>query len=321
MKRIIILKTKRVVLKRQVEQAVRDSEGVQTPYWLGRALLLFSVMLPFLISCSGNTRTRPSLDKNTNPILSSSANTSLQVVAAENFWGSIATQIGGDRIKVTSIITNPNTDPHNYEPKPTDARTIANARYIILNGAGYDPWGQKLVDANPVNGRKVLNIGDLVGKKSGDNPHLWYSPEYIMRVVDQITDDFKKLDPQNATYFDQQRQQFVSVGLKDYNSTINTIKQKYHDTPVGSTENIFAYMSQTLGLNLITPPKFMTAISENQEPTVADKVTFDQQIAHKQIKVLQLTELNTRHKRINAKSPKCRYSSCSHHRDAHSSDY
>jgi zinc/manganese transport system substrate-binding protein len=250
-------------------------------------------MLPFLISCSGNTRTRPNLDKNANPNLSSSPNTSLQVVAAENFWGSIATQIGGDRIKVASIITNPNTDPHNYEPKPTDARTIADARYIILNGAGYDPWGEKLLDANPVKERKVLNIGDLVGKKSGDNPHFWYNPEYVMRVVDQITDDLKKLDPQNATYFDEQRKQFVSLSLKDYNSTINTIKQKYYNTPIGSTESIFAYMSQSLGLKVITPPKFMTAISESQEPTVADKVTFDKQITQKQIKVLVFNSQNS----------------------------
>jgi zinc/manganese transport system substrate-binding protein len=232
-------------------------------------------------------------DKNARSIASTSANTSLQVVAAENFWGSIASQIGGDRIKVTSIITNPNIDPHDYEPKPTDARTIANARYIILNGAGYDPWEQKLLDANPVNGRKVLNIGDLVGKKSGDNPHLWYSPEYVIRAVNQMTDDLKKLAPENATYFDQQRRQFVSVGLKDYNNTINTIKQKYYGTPVGSTESIFAYMSQSLGLNLTTPPKFMEAIAESQEPTVADKVTFDRQITQKQIKVLVFNSQNS----------------------------
>src|ERR1051326_5528159 len=87
----------------------------------------------------------------------------LSVVAAENFWGSIASQLGGDRVAVTSIITNPDTDPHDYEPTPADARTLASAKYVIVNGIGYDPWASKLIDANPVTGRAVLNVGDLVG--------------------------------------------------------------------------------------------------------------------------------------------------------------
>ena len=264
-------------------------------------LLAFSVLLPLLTSCGGgSTTTSSSPNPNTNPSpaakdvqANSTSTTAVQIVAAENFWGSIASQVGGDRVKVTSIITNPATDPHDYEPKPTDARTVASARYFILNGAGYDSWGQKLIDANPVNGRKVLNVGNLVGKKEGDNPHLWYSPEYVMRVVDQITADLKNLDQADAAYFDQQRQQFVTVGLKDYNDTINTIKQKYQGTPVGSTESIFAYQSQPLGLNLTTPPKFMTAISEGQAPTASDKATFDKQITQKQIKVLVFNSQNS----------------------------
>ncbi len=257
-------------------------------------LYAFSVLLLLLASCGGGTTTSSSSKTNTSssPADSTSA-TPVQVVSAENFWGSIASQVGGDHVKVTSIITNPNTDPHDYEPKPTDARVVANAQYVILNGAGYDAWGQKLLDANPVNGRKVLNVGDLVGKKEGDNPHLWYSPEYVMRVVDQVTADLKNLDQADAAYFDQQRQQFVSVGLKDYNDTINTIKQKYQGTPVGSTESIFTYLAQALGVNLTTPPKFMSAISEGQAPTASDKATFDQQITQKQIKILIFNSQNS----------------------------
>jgi zinc/manganese transport system substrate-binding protein len=131
------------------------------------------------------------------------------VAAAENFWGSIVAQVGGDRVKVTSIITNPDTDPHDYEAKPTDARSVASARYVIVNGAGYDPWATKLLAANPVPGRKVLNVGDLVGKKAGDNPHLWYSPSYVRQAIDQITADLKSIDPADATYFDEQRTQYI----------------------------------------------------------------------------------------------------------------
>lgn len=210
----------------------------------------------------------------------------LQVVVAENFWGSIARQEAGTHARVTSIITNPNADPHSYEPTTGDARLLATARYVILNGAGYDPWGQRLLNANPVKGRRVLIIGDLIGKKEGDNPHMWYSPSYVERVALQITFDLQSLDPADRAYFAQQHTWFMNVGLKAYHQEISLIARKYHGVPVGSTESIFQYLAQGLHLNLISPYGFMKAISEGTEPTAQDKVTFDRQIAKKQIKVL-----------------------------------
>ncbi|HUZ02331.1 MAG TPA: zinc ABC transporter substrate-binding protein [Thermomicrobiaceae bacterium] len=216
----------------------------------------------------------------------------LQVVAAENFWGSIAAQLGGDKVQVTSLIVNPNTDPHSYEPTPADARTVADARYVILNGAGYDPWVQKLLDANPVGGRRALNVGDLVGKKAGDNPHLWYNPDYVDQVVARITADYQALDPADAAYFAQQQTQFTTSGLKDYHDLLSTIRQQYAGTPVGSTESIFVYMAGALGLNLTTPPGFMNAVSQGTDTPAADKATFDRQVTQKQIDVLILNRQN-----------------------------
>src|SRR5947209_19357611 len=89
----------------------------------------------------------------------------IQVVATENFWGSIAAQVGGSHVHVTSIIVDPNADPHSYEPTAVDARTVADAQYVIVNGAGYDPWADKLLQANPAIGRKELNVGDFNGKQ------------------------------------------------------------------------------------------------------------------------------------------------------------
>src|SRR5712691_11938280 len=109
--------------------------------------------------------------------------TSIHVVAAENFWGGIAAQLGGDRVQVTSVITNPATDPHEYEPTAFDARTLAGAQLAIVNGIGYDPWTPKLLAANPVKGRIVLTVGDLVGIKPGGNPHRWYSPSDVQQVI------------------------------------------------------------------------------------------------------------------------------------------
>jgi len=111
----------------------------------------------------------------------------LEVVAAENFWGSIAAQLGGEKASVRSIVANPNSDPHSYEPTAQDARTLASARFVIVNGIGYDNWAPKLVEASPLGGRVVLNVGQTLGLKVGENPHQWYSPTHMRVVANQIT--------------------------------------------------------------------------------------------------------------------------------------
>jgi zinc/manganese transport system substrate-binding protein len=217
----------------------------------------------------------------------------LQVVAAENFWGSIAAQLGGDRVHVTSVITSPATDPHDYEPTPADARTMAGARVAIVNGIGYDPWASKLIAANPVDGRAVLTVGDLVGIKAGGNPHRWYSPSDVQKVIRAIVRTYTKLAPKDAAYFKQQEARFQTQGLGQYKRLIATITRKYHGVSVGASESIFAPLAQALGLNLVTPPTFLKAISEGAEPTVADKTTVDRQIAKKQIKIWVFNSQNS----------------------------
>jgi zinc/manganese transport system substrate-binding protein len=223
---------------------------------------------------------------------STGSSTKVVVVAAENFWGSIATQLGGAHAQVVSIITNPDTDPHDYEPTPQDGRTVAQAQYVIANGAGYDPWAAKLVSANPAGGRTMLTIADLAGRKEGDNPHMWYSPSIVMKVVDRITADLKKADGADASYFEQQRRSFESTSLARYNQLRAQIKQKYAGVPVGATESIFEDLAADLGLNLTTPPEYMHAISEGNDPSAKDKSTFDSQIAGRQIKVLVFNRQN-----------------------------
>jgi len=209
----------------------------------------------------------------------------LNVVAAEDFWGSIAQQLGGDRVEVTNIITNPAADPHDYEPTSEDARTMAGAQMAIVNGIGYDPWATKLLDANPSSGRTVLTVGDLLGLKEGDNPHQWYSPASVQKVIEEITADYKRADPGHAAYFDAQQHRFETVGLARYHRLISQIRSRYAGTPVGASESIFAALAPSLGLKLLTPTGFLDAISEGTDPTPADKASADSQIADKQIKV------------------------------------
>jgi zinc/manganese transport system substrate-binding protein len=209
----------------------------------------------------------------------------LNVVAGENFWGSIAAQLGGAKVIVHSVVTDPNADPHEYESNTTDARAFADADLVILNGAGYDDWGQKLLDANPSSHRTVLNIAQLLGKKPGDNPHFWYQPEYVTTVADKIASSFKAIDPADAAFFDQQRTALTNA-FEPYKDRLAAIRSKFAGTPIGSTESIFVYMAVALGLDLISPPEFMNAIAEGNDPPAAAVAMFHDQIEKKKIKAL-----------------------------------
>ncbi|WP_369354904.1 metal ABC transporter solute-binding protein, Zn/Mn family [Streptomyces sp. cg2] len=217
----------------------------------------------------------------------------IQVVAAENFWGSIATQLGGSHVHVTSIIANPDTDPHDYEPTAADARTVAGAQYAIVNGIGYDAWADKLLAANPGNGRTELKVGDLVGIKPGGNPHRWYSPDDVHKVIEKITADYKKIDPSDAAYYDQQKTAVEAKALAGYNKLIADIKTKYAGTPIGASESIVTPLSDGLGLKMLTPETFLDAMSEGSDPTAKDKATIDQQIKNKQIKLYVYNSQNS----------------------------
>lgn len=209
----------------------------------------------------------------------------LQVIAGQNFWGSIAAQLGGSHVSVTSIVTNPNTDPHEYESSATDARAFATADYVILNGAGYDNWGQKLLSANPNQGRKVFMVADLLNKKAGDNPHFWYNPAWVDKIADAITADYRALDPADAGYFIQQREAF-KIALTPYRDAIAYIRAHFGGVAVGSTESIFVYLAQALGVNLISPSEFMQAISEGIDPPAQTVAQFQDQISRHQINLL-----------------------------------
>ena len=205
-------------------------------------------------------------------------------MAAENFWGNIAGQIGGKHARVASIITSPNTDPHSYEPTAANARTVAGARFVIENGIGYDPWVPKFLAADQGH-PTVLDVGHLLGVADGGNPHRWYNPTDVQSVIAQMVTDFQHLDPSDGAYFARQRATFNTVALKEYNATIAAIKATYAGTPVGASESIFAMLAPSLGLNLVTPYSFLKAISEGTDVSAADKATIDNQIKNHQIKI------------------------------------
>lgn len=229
-----------------------------------------------LSACSGSASSSSS---------SGSPNAKFTVVAAENFWGSIATQLAGDRANVQSIIVNPNTDPHDYQATAQDSRTIAGAQLAIVNGIGYDEWMSKAVAANPVSGRVVLDIGHVLGLGDGDNPHQWYSPASVGKVVDAIVADYVKLDPGDAAYFKAQKAKFKRTDLAEYNRMRREIRTRYAGVPVGYSESVFAPLGADLHLKLLTPYGFAKAIAEGTEVTPQDKQTVDEQVRRHEIKV------------------------------------
>ncbi len=210
----------------------------------------------------------------------------VQVVAAENFWGSIVSQIGGSHVQVLSIVSDPNADPHEYESNAADARAVSNAAYVIENGVGYDSWMDKLLSAGGSNpNRKVLNVGQLVGKQEGDNPHLWYNPVYVNQASAHIEQDLIAIDPSNAAQY-RQNYAILQSNLAEYQGRIASIKQQFGGTQVAATEDIFAYLATAAGLNLVSPPAFIEAVAEGNDPPANSIVTFENQLKGGQIKVL-----------------------------------
>jgi zinc/manganese transport system substrate-binding protein len=209
----------------------------------------------------------------------------VKVVAGENFWASIAAQVGGSKVSVHTVISDPNADPHEYETTTADARAFAEADLVILNGAGYDGWGSKLLTASPSDHRQAMDVAQLLDKKAGDNPHLWYDPAAVVKVADAITARYRSIDSADGSYFDQQRTEFTKA-LEPYRTEIAIIKQKYSAAPIGATESIFVYMAKALSLNLTTPSAFMDAIAEGNDPPAAAVAQLHDQIAGNHIKVL-----------------------------------
>ena len=221
-----------------------------------------------------------------------SASGKLQVVAAENFWGSIAAQLGGQGVEVRSIIVNPNTDPHSYEPTAANARTMADAQMTIVNGIGYDEWASRLLSADAGTGRVRLEVGSLLGLKAGDNPHQWYSPAHVHAVIDLIVADYDKLRPAQASYFAERKSAFETVGSARYNALLKQIRARYAGVPVGYSESIFQPLGEALGLKLMTPYSFAKAIAEGSEVSAQDKQTVDRQASDRQIDVWVLNSQN-----------------------------
>jgi zinc/manganese transport system substrate-binding protein len=207
------------------------------------------------------------------------------VVAAENFYGDIVGQIGGDQVTVTSIISDPNVDPHEYESSARDAAAVANARLIIQNGLGYDAFLDRLMKASPNPQRKLIVVAELTGHKKGDNVHLWYDPPTIPKLAQTILEALVHIDPGNAKSYQNWYRAF-QASLPPLTQAIASLKAQHAGTRAAVTEPVFGYMAQALGLNVITPIAFQKAIEEGEDPPAAAWAQMEDQLRKHQVKLL-----------------------------------
>ncbi|MDR3095917.1 MAG: metal ABC transporter solute-binding protein [Paraburkholderia sp.] len=222
----------------------------------------------------------------------------LPVVAAENFYGDVVKQIGGAYVSVTSILSNPDQDPHLFEASPKTARALQHARLVVYNGADYDPWMTKLLSATGSGGgqRTIVVAADLVGKKAGDNPHLWYDPRTMPAVARAVSAALGTADPAHKSVYDANLAAFLG-SLKPIDDKIAALRAQYKGQPVTATEPVFGYMSDAIGLDMRNL-RFQMATMNDTEASASDIAAFERDLRERRVRVLiynsQATEALTR---------------------------
>lgn len=224
-------------------------------------------------------------DRSAPPPLGSGAGGSprFAVVAAEDSWGSVAAQLAGSKARVRSVIADPAVDPHSYQPSARDARAVARASVVVLNGVGYDSWMSQLLRASAAPSRVVVDVGRVLQLRAGANPHRWYYPGDVRAVALAIASAYRRLDPADGAYFAARARAFLRRGLARYDALRRAIRACCAGLPVGYSESVFAGLGEDLRLRLLTPYSFAKAISEGGDVTARDKRTVDAQVAHRRI--------------------------------------
>jgi zinc/manganese transport system substrate-binding protein len=208
----------------------------------------------------------------------------IAVVAAENFYGDVARQIGGTQVDVVSIMNNPDQDPHLFETTPGIVRQIADAQIAVLNGANYDPWMEKLLAAAPQPNRTVILAADLVHRQVGDNPHLWYDPATMPAVAKAIAAALSAADAAHKSYYAVRLTNFLG-SLKPINDKIAAIRGKYAGTAVTASEPVFGTMAGALGLKMRNE-RFQLSIMNDTEPSARDVAAFEQDLKDHKVRVM-----------------------------------
>lgn len=257
-------------------EAAPSSEGAAAvPVFRRRALLLS-------VAGFGSLLRRV---RGTGALETAQAAAPIPVVAAENFYGDVIRQIAGDRVRLTSIISDPNADPHEYESNARDMAAIAQARLVVINGMGYDGFMLKLLRAAPNPARDVMDVSKLTGVKEGDNWHLWYDPMTIVKFARAITDFLVRVDAANARSYRDGLSRFERSG-RPVADKVAALRARFPGTPVGATEPIFEYLARALGWKILTSKEFQKAVEEGQDPPARAVAEMEDQLRTRAVRML-----------------------------------
>lgn len=208
----------------------------------------------------------------------------INIVAAENFYGELAKEIGGNQVNVQSIISNPDADPHLFTTSPSTSKSLSQAQIIIYNGADYDNWINQMIAGIDKKKVVIINVADLVGVKSGENPHLWYKPATFPKLAKILADKISAINPsgsievsQNLTTFIKEHDMVVKM--------INNTRSKYAGTPVTATELVYGYMAEAMGLKM-QGIDFQWKVMNDTEPTPKMIAAYQELLTRRQVKVL-----------------------------------
>ncbi|MCU0311803.1 MAG: zinc ABC transporter substrate-binding protein [Acidimicrobiales bacterium] len=208
----------------------------------------------------------------------------IPVVVSVDQWGDIVEQLGGTCTEVTTIIQGSSADPHDYEPTAADTAEFSDARLVVVNGADYDHWASDAVEAlspQPA----LVDAGEVVGVDEGDNPHIWYGPDFVTQVSQAVTAELSALEPAAAAYFADRATDW-DAALEPYFAEIDAIRTAATGTSFGSTESVFDYMADALGLVNATPQGYRNAAANESDPAPGDVAEFQQALRDGSMAVL-----------------------------------
>jgi zinc/manganese transport system substrate-binding protein len=211
----------------------------------------------------------------------------MKVIGAENFYADLLSQVGGSRVEASSLLNDPNADPHAFESSPADAARVADAQLVVENGLGYDSFMDKLLAASPNPGRVVINVQQLLGLPDGGNAHVWYDPATMPRVASAAAVALAALDPANAAYFSA-RAGLYADSLKPLMAKIAAMRTRFNGTPIAFTEPVAGYLADAIGLKVLTPEGFQKAIEDGIDPAPVDVAAQTDLLTGRLVRVLMI---------------------------------
>lgn len=215
----------------------------------------------------------------------SSSGGRIQAVAGENFYGDVVAGVGGDLVSVTSILNDPNVDPHTYESSPQNAEAVADATLVVENGLGYDAFLDHLLGSSPRSDRKVIDVQQLLGLADGVNPHVWYEPGTMPKVARAAADALEQLAPASKSTIEANLQTYLD-SFAPLTAKIAELKSRFPGTPVAYTEPVPGYLLAAMGFQVLTPAGFAKAIENGTDPAPADVAAQQDLLTGHKVKVL-----------------------------------